>query len=72
MVRCSCICTYICAFSVTVISINAAQILMSVREIQQNVIVLLTVLILMVAMSVRARLDSLEMDFLALVCIIIH
>ena len=44
---------------------------MSVREVQQSVIVLLTVLILMEAMSVHARLDSQEMDFSALVCIII-
>ena len=65
-----CICTYVIVnthFSV----INIAQILMSVREVQQSVIVLLTVLILMGAMCVHARLDSQEMDFSALVCIIV-
>ena len=40
---------------------------MSVREVQQSVIVLLSVLILMEAMSVHARLDSQEMDLYALV-----
>ena len=60
------------AFSVTVICINTAQILMSVREVQQSVIGLLTVLILMVAMSAHARLDSQEMGFSALVCVIIY
>ena len=59
--------TYV-TFSVTLIPV---QILMSVIEVQMYVIVLLTVLILMEAMSVHARLASQEMDFSALVCILI-
>lgn len=67
----NCICTNVrtyVTFSVTLIPV---QISMSVIEVQMYVIVLLTVLILMEAMSVHARLASQEMDFSALVCILI-